>query len=1125
MTAPLLLPVLPSRYALGWPEKPKDDPISYQAAPVALRQRYASDAHTAAYSAPSVLRRLDLGAAKQLHGGVAMVALFVDVDGADHKADPAWRQSEAAKITRALAELPGGFYYQTRGGYRLVWRLATPFPIASDEDYARWRLFYWRALLALSRCFGIEGDPLCADWTRLYRLPHGTRNKGGKPEDLPTKGDPELQHPLALDIEAADLEADLAEAERLHSLYSQGGKGRWKSAVERLAKEIRGEEPPAPPPARPLPAFVTRGPLGYEDRERLYAAKALENEASDLALTGRGFRNAAARDAALRLGHYAPHLLDPSTIEQMLLAATRAAGWDNERKTRNTIIRALARGMREPKRPTLQEREYTPHRGNTNSTFEQPAGEEAPPASGPMPRLLSAEEGTAAIRAALRSPAPLVVLRSTTGAGKSAELREWLTTEATSARPAAVFVPTHRLGEQTQSGLFSLGVSAARPVGVARVRLPVVQGEGSLACVHHEAAELLARAGGHVREELCSECPARKKHPQNGGECPAYASGSTAAPVVVLQQPLLGPVLRQAAADLENRSADTDKPPPALAIVDELPPLVARVPWAAAEQARKHNFAAEMAPAALEALGPLLAAIRRQAAAPLDRPRTLRDLLALDLAGVDLDKTLAEARAIDGGALWQRSLPVRLARLSLAPDTRDHALARLAAVAALTELLRVIIEAAHEPDRLLLWPTEEGPTLAALAPWVRQMRAFIEAGGRVRLLDATAPVEALRRLWPEIELHAVEVRDAPHVRRRMLVWQHGARGRHCSPDRSLLADEVRGPLRRLAAVAVEAGARKIGLLTHKPVADALRGWLTDREADPSKPAPAWCPDELEQLVDAGAEILPGHFGAQRGLDLWAECDLLATMGDPWPNLGAAIVEAGVLELDAATWTLETTRAELVQAWGRARPVHRQGPCVVVHLGALALAPSVDWAPQWAGVPQEWPQRGRPPTVLPLTDPSTWAAERARLGLSRRDHAKALGVSWATYCRKAPKASEGDPQNDQETPEEMVAHNPQQAVFDGVAGNPAALSSLIPDYGPPDSCGFVPSEAPSGPVASSPDGASPVRPATVVALDGARRWSAERAVCPSGGPSLAGGRPGPAGGLLAAPAPQGGAWVA
>lgn len=691
-----------------------------------------------------------------------------------------------------------------------------------------------------------------------------------------------------------------------------------------------------------------------------------------------------------------------------------------------------------------------------------------PPASGPVSRLFCAEQATAAIRTALRSPAPLIVLRSTTGAGKSAEIRQSLAEQASDEHPAALFVPTHRLGEQTQQGLWSLGVSASRPLGVARVHLPVVrEGEDPHACLHHEAAELLAQAGGRVREELCSGCTYRKAHPKTGAECPAYASGASRAPVVVLQQPLLADTLATAAEELSQQ--EPEHPPLTTVIVDELPPLVSRVSWTAAEMYKKLRLDTETNPEALEGLGPLLDAIAKRIQSTVEGGVSLRQILAIGgLSDADIERTLEDARAVDPRTLWKRSLPVRLALRAMNPTSRDHALARLAAVAAATGMLRVLIEAAHEPDRPLLWREETGPSLATLAPWVRQVRPFLAAGGKLRLLDATAPVDALRSLWPELELHAVEVRDAEDIQRRYLVWQHGARGRHTAPDRTLLPDELRGPLRRLAAVITETGARTVGLLTHKPLADAMREWLRDLEADPSRPAPAWCPEELAALVAAGVELRPGHYGAQRGLDTWADVDVLATVGDPWANLGASTIEAAVLGIKAEEWTLETARAELVQAWGRARPVHRSSSCVIVHLGALALAPSTDWAPQWSGVKQEWPQRGRPPTVLSLSDPVTWAEERARLGLSRRDHARALGMSWTTYRRKAPKGTieEGlrGTENNQETSENWVGHNPPEAVFSGVAGNPA-LSSLIPDYGPPDSCGFVTSPPSTDPLSA------------------------------------------------------------
>ena len=389
-----------------------------------------------------------------------------------------------------------------------------------------------------------------------------------------------------------------------------------------------------------------------------------------------------------------------------------------------------------------------------------------PPASTTRERLVSAEEGTAAIHTALRSKAPLVVLRSTTGAGKSAEVRRMLA-EQTRVGTAAIFVPTHRLGEQTQQGLNELHVSASRPVGVARVRLPVVHGDEAHACIHHEAAELLAQTGGRVREQMCVECPARTNHPTaykppnpnraEGEEvqtpCPAYEAGASAASITILQQTLLASTLASASAGLRGEG-DRDAPPITTVIIDEMPPLIERVPLAAAKAYRTHGD--ELQDHVREALGPLLDAIQKAATA---RPAGLslaNILRAAGYAGTDLEHVLAEARAVDGATFWRRSLPVRLARRALAPSTREHALATLATVAAATRLLRAIVEAAHEPDRPLLWQDEDGPTLATLAPWVRQVQPFLSAGGKVRLLDATAPIDALRSLWPELESHTVE---------------------------------------------------------------------------------------------------------------------------------------------------------------------------------------------------------------------------------------------------------------------------------------------------------------------------------------------------------------------------------
>ena len=681
-----------------------------------------------------------------------------------------------------------------------------------------------------------------------------------------------------------------------------------------------------------------------------------------------------------------------------------------------------------------------------------------PPASGTVPRLLSAREGAKAIRAALLSPAPLVLLRSTPGAGKSAESHRAIESLTREKRSVAVVVPTHSLGEQTEGALNKLRVDTSRPVGVARVRLPMVSGEGAHACVHHEAAELAALAGVRVREEVCVECPHMDNYQgKEEAKCPAYEQGAEKADVMVLQQPLLARTLAAATLRLRAPAPEGSKsktpPPPSFVFVDELPALVdhallegARSQWA------RERLSGELRPNVREILEPAMLAMLRGAEEGREG-LSLRGILALSGSSEEVvERELAELRDLDNASLWRDNLPGRLACRSLDPATRDHAVSRLAAVARFTKILEALVDAAHEPDRPALRIDAGGAAyLTTAARWTRRIRPYLDEGGRVRLLDATAPVDALRALFGDLlEVVAVEVEDAPGVERRFRVWQHGARSRHTSAGLPV-AEQIRGPLRWLAERLQERGARSVGLLTHKPLADALRGWLLDRKADPSKPAPAWCPDELAELVAAGLKILPGHYGAQRGLNTWAGCDVLATLGDPWPNLGAARAEALALGLDSPeAWALEQTRAELLQAWGRARTVHRASPVLVVHLGSLALAPEASWAPQWANVRAEKASRGRPPTTLPLSDPATWAEERARLGLSARAHAAALGLSWGTYCRKEPKRTIEEASGGAGHPENTgkeVAHKWSPEVSGVSEGTPSALLS-VPIYGPP-----------------------------------------------------------------------------
>ena len=84
------------------------------------------------------------------------------------------------------------------------------------------------------------------------------------------------------------------------------------------------------------------------------------------------------------------------------------------------------------------------------------------------------------------------------------------------------------------------------------------------------------------------------------------------------------------------------------------------------------------------------------------------------------------------------------------------------------------------------------------------------------------------------------------------------------------------------------------------------------------------------------EIVFGHYGAVRGLNTMADVDALITLGDPWPHLGDARNDAAFLGL-AQAWQqrLEAMcRAELEQAHGRIRPVHRARPGRALHVGTM-----------------------------------------------------------------------------------------------------------------------------------------------------------------------------------------------
>lgn len=206
----VVVTVLPNPFAWGWPRHERGWCVDVLPLARALSNTYNTDAHFAAY-ATSKRRRLTREALDQgTPIELSVIAFDFDcpsVHGTSEPAPDAWRADFLAQVAELAAAHPNPFVYQTRGGARVVYRQAEPTVLRSQDDAQRWSQGYAVCVAHLKRCFGLLADPSCADWQRLYRLPHATRDRGGKPENRPTCGDAARVGTLMLEATHEDVSA------------------------------------------------------------------------------------------------------------------------------------------------------------------------------------------------------------------------------------------------------------------------------------------------------------------------------------------------------------------------------------------------------------------------------------------------------------------------------------------------------------------------------------------------------------------------------------------------------------------------------------------------------------------------------------------------------------------------------------------------------------------------------------------------------------------------------------------------------------------------------------------------------------------------------------------------------
>lgn len=201
--------VIRDRYVRGWPRHTEGERAYVLELGAALERAYTSDAHFTAYQTPNgrrlVREAIDQGVA------VELTAIVFDVDCPDTHgtSDPtpeAWRRELREKVVALAAAHPDPYYYETRGGARIVYRQSKATVLRAQANAQEWSQLYAVAVAHLERRFGIVADPACADWQRLYRLPHATRDAGGKPENWPIMGDGRRIGTLTINATHADVE-------------------------------------------------------------------------------------------------------------------------------------------------------------------------------------------------------------------------------------------------------------------------------------------------------------------------------------------------------------------------------------------------------------------------------------------------------------------------------------------------------------------------------------------------------------------------------------------------------------------------------------------------------------------------------------------------------------------------------------------------------------------------------------------------------------------------------------------------------------------------------------------------------------------------------------------------------
>ena len=886
--------------------------------------------------------RINKSGLTHFDGIVETNVFFCDVDNQGHAEWNDQLTEVALQEYQSLPVLATAGVYHTAHGRRIVQPIAEPVPVSEVERFLR------RWLVQLEAA-GLPVDWACRDWTRHFRLPHLRR--AGHDYRSPFVS-LERMTPIALNPIAAP-KADPAVLARLESPL---------------------------PPAVPAIAWTAEAPELWHPRVERIAAAVRDTDGNwhelFLALAGALIARGAppehvpALARAISVATGADTRVDDReqaarTTVQRHLAGQAVTGYSTLRRRWPTVAAAvdvaLATGMQARIRAQIEEEADLP--------------------------TCSLEEISAALEDAIRrAPEGLTLIKAECGLGKTAAIRRiakeradkpYVSPKATGKRvpnqsKTSISVDKNALAIQVTEDLRAIGASVRRLFGP----LSVLRDDGTPECRLYDNALPLVQGGQSIQREFCQgrgkeKCEHYETCLARDGE-----EGPEKARILVGPHALL--------AALNGEAGITG-----LLVIDEPPTLLESSELAVADfdaalrsldrfdlrygHAMRPSLRAlrawteSVAPVG-EVTGPLVAL---RATVEHVGPAELRIACnAANVEGLEGAETIVECVR---GALpkdYRGSAPT-IERVNVFAARRVLDLAK--ELGAASRVLRMVYDVvlSEEPVALRV-EAREGSRYLAITKMREDLVRAVRRQGAVVVADANVELHApllAKVVGYDPRMHTFSAPDgAPILRTLFHSWS--ATRKKWLPGGKLAVDSgiAKALSTVLAWAAEDPRTRDLALVTFLPLAIALRATLEPGNASfeqawkDAEQRPEDLPRAREVLgpVLAGwtGRIVVGHYGGLRGLDHMKDLDALATLGDPWPNLGEVKHDIAFLGVTEA-WEARVEamcRAELEQAHGRLRTVHRTRPGRALHVGRV-LPSGSGW--KGGGVELRGNGRGRP----------------------------------------------------------------------------------------------------------------------------------------------------------------------